>query len=99
MARPRKSRNTRPAARWILWSDGLADLFRLGKLGDWSPPAQARLTGGAHRQTLSARFTAADGAVMTVRLRLVRDCVSGERTIVSEELTFPLMRLGPAGAE
>lgn len=90
-------RRIRAAARWLDWSPTLAELFRLAA-ADWTPPAQARLTGGAYRQTLSARFVAADGQVMTARIRLSRDPHTGERFITSEDLSIPLGVVNGGGA-
>ena len=98
MVRRRTRRGSRPAARWLPWTPAMAELFRLGCLGDWSPPAEVRLSGGHWRQTLSARFTDSAGVVMTAKIRLVRDPASLERHIVGEELSIPLGRIGP-GAE
>lgn len=98
MAR-RRPRRAGSFARWIPWTPALAEHFRLVKLGDWSPPAEARLTGGLHRQTLSARFTARDGSVLVAKLRLVRDLSDGAVYVAGEELQFPTMTLGPKGAE
>lgn len=94
----RRARNTRPAARWLDWTPALAGMFRLAGR-DWTPPAQARLSGGLHRQTLSARFVDADGVVMTARIRLARDPASGERYVTGEELSIPLgiLRTGAEG--
>lgn len=92
----RRARNTRTAARWIDWTPAMAEYFRLA-CDSWTPPKQARLTGGRHRQTLSARFTRPDGAVMTARLRLARDCATGERYVVAEELSLPTLTI--RGAE
>ncbi len=94
----RPARNTRPAARWLDWTPALASMFRLGQLGDWRPPAQARLSGGHWRQTLSARFVAADGTVMTAKIRLARDPADGQRYVTGEELSIPLGSLR-SGAE
>lgn len=87
--RKRPARNTRPAARWIDWSEAFATAFRLAS-SDWTPPAQVRLSGGLYRQTLSARFRTADGTVMTAKIHLTRDPVSGERYVRSEELCLSL---------
>lgn len=100
MARRRTpgARNARPAARWLDWSPALAELFRLAR-GDWSPPAQVRLSGGLWRQTLSARFRAADGTVMTAKIRLVRCPHSGERYVAGEQLDIPLGTFGPGAGQ
>lgn len=95
MARRRRTGRT---SRWLPWSPALASLFRLATASGWTPPLQVRLTGGAHRQTLSARFQHDDGTVMTARLRLARDCADGARYVVGEELSIPLGILKP-GAE
>lgn len=48
--------------------------------------------------TLSARFTAEDGRVMTGRLRLRRDPADGEWFVTDEELSMPVGTLtGGAG--
>lgn len=87
----RRKRN--PAARWIDWSPALAELFRLAAIGPdggWSPPAQVRVTLGQSRRTVSARFQAGDGRVMTARVRLARDHHSGAWDVTDEELSIPL---------
>jgi hypothetical protein len=77
----------------------MAEAFRLAALfSDWSPPARVRLTLGQTRQTLSARFTGPDGQVMTARLRLRRDPVSGAREVVGEDLSIPLQIARGGGA-
>lgn len=96
--RKHRARNTRPAARWLDWSPAVAALFRLAGVGGWTPPAQVRLSGGYHRQTLSARFVDAAGTVMTAKIRLARDPASGERYVTGEELSIPLGILPGEGA-
>lgn len=96
--RKHHARNTRRSARWLDWSPALAGLFRL-PCGDWSPPAQARLSGGLWRQTLSARFRAGDGTVMTAKIRLSRCPTSGERFVTGEELSVPLGTLHRGGGD
>jgi hypothetical protein len=91
----RKVPARRRVARWLPWSDGMAALFRLAGAGGWRPPASVRLSPGEARMTLSARFTAGDGTVMTARIRLRRDRVSGLVDVVAEDLSIPLGRIGP----
>lgn len=96
MTRRRKARS-REAIR-LPWSDALAAMFRLAQpFADCTPPSHARLTVGAQRQTLSARFVLPTGEIMTARIRLRRDPRTGERDVVGEEISIPLGRLDGAG--
>lgn len=96
---PRKARVQRRAARWLPWSPALDELFRLAGCMDWTPPKAARLSPGQSRMTLSARFTGEDGTVMTARIRLARDGVTGELDVIGEELSIPLGRISGRGSE
>ena len=89
----RKTAKHRRIARWLPWNEAMAELFRLASIGDWRPPASVRLSPGQSRMTLSGRFTASDGAVMTARIRLRRDQVSGEVEVVGEELSIPVLTI------
>jgi hypothetical protein len=87
-------RRKRSEAIRLTWSPALAELFRLARpFADWTPPSHARLTVGAQRQTLSARFVSPEGEVMTARIRLRRDPRTGERDVVGEELSILLGRV------
>lgn len=87
-------RRTRSKSRWLPWTPGLAELFRLtSAMAGWTPPAQARLTAGQSRRTLSARFVDQDGRVMTARIRLARDAHADSWDCVGEELSIPLGRI------
>ncbi|QQQ19697.1 hypothetical protein JIP62_06310 [Brevundimonas vitis] len=88
-----RKRSSRPRAHWLVWSPALADAFRLGAIGDWTPPRHVRASPGAQQMTLSARFTDADGQVMMARLRLRRDAHSGGWDSVSEELSLPVLTI------
>lgn len=93
----RQSAKRRRIARWLPWSETMADVFRLASIGDWRPPRSVRLSPGQSQMTLSGRFTARDGTVMTARIRLRRDKVSGLVDVVGEELSIPLGTIrGPA---
>lgn len=89
----RPARNTRPSARWLPWTPELAAKFRLTKATGWTPPTHARLTGGLHRMTLSAKFIDADGSQLIAKLRLVRDHADGAVYIAGEELQLPTLIL------
>ena len=87
-------RRSRPKASWLPWTPGMAQLFRLTyAMGGWTPPAQARLTAGQSRRTLSARFVDQDGRVMTARIRLAWDAHAEAWESVGEELSIPLGRI------
>lgn len=88
-------RRARNKSRWLPWTPGLAELFRLPAKAGWTPPAQARLTAGQSRRTLSARFVDPDGRVMTARIRLAWDAHAESWDCVGEELSIPLGRIDP----
>lgn len=88
-------RRSRPKASWLPWTPQVAALFRLTiAMGGWTPPAQARLSAGQSRRTLSARFVDDEGRVMTARIRLAWDPVAAAWESVGEELSIPLGRMG-----
>ena len=62
-------------------------------MAGWTPPAQARLTAGQSRRTLSARFVDENGRVMTARIRLAWDPHADSWDCVGEELSIPLGRI------
>lgn len=84
--RNRRSGGSRPANRWVAWSAAMAEVFGFGALGSgWRAPAQVRVCPGQHRMTLSARFTNAQGATMTAKVRCARDG-AGEWFVTRSEL-------------
>lgn len=89
----RRTAPKRRVARWLPWTPAMADVFRLASAGGWHPPASVRLSPGQSRMTLSGRFTDKDGTVMTARIRLRRDQVSGEFDVVGEELSIPILSI------
>ncbi len=86
----RRTAKRRRVARWLPWTEDMTRIFRLASVGDWRPPASVRLSLGQSQMTLSGRFTAKDGAVMTARLRLRRDLATGLVEVVGEELSIPV---------
>lgn len=95
----RRTAKTRRVARWLPWTPAMAEVFRLASAGGWRAPASVRLSPGQNQMTLSGRFIGEDGTVMTARIRMRRDRVSGLVDVVGEELSIPLgtIRSGAAG--
>lgn len=89
-------RRTPRRHRWIAWSPAYAEIFTLAAEG-WRPPSHVRVSAGRSRSTLSARYTRGDGAIMTVRVRLVREPATGEFYVTAEEVELPVLRVAGAG--